>query len=109
MELTPRSFEITPDGKYLIYLISRSGSDWNEIFVKDIVTGETLPDHIQWVKFSGTSWYDGGFFYSCYNAPEKGKELSKANENHLVKYHKLGTDPANHPVILSERDLQSLQ
>ncbi len=94
--------EITPDGKYLIYLISRSGSDWNEIFVKDIVTGETLPDHIQWVKFSGTSWYDGGFFYSCYNAPEKGKELSKANENHLVKYHKLGTDPANDPVILSE-------
>jgi len=94
--------EITPDGKYLIYRISRSGSDWIEIFVKEIETGLTLPDHIRWVKFSGTSWYDGGFFYSCYNQPEAGNELSKANENHIVKYHKLGTDPAADPLVLSD-------
>jgi prolyl oligopeptidase len=96
--------EITPDGKYLIYLISRSGSDWNEIFIKNIETGETLPDHIQWVKFSGTSWHDGGFYYSCYNAPVAGSELSKTNENQLVRYHKLGTDPAQDPLILSDPD-----
>jgi len=95
-------FEITPDGKYLIYRISRSGSDWTEIFVKDIETGETLPDHIQWVKFSGTSWYNGGFFYSCYNAPEAGNELSRSNENQMVKYHKLGTDPSADALILSD-------
>ncbi|MFZ2795106.1 MAG: prolyl oligopeptidase family serine peptidase [Prolixibacteraceae bacterium] len=94
--------EITPDGKYMIYMISKSGSDWNEIFVKNIETGEILPDHIKWVKFSSTSWYDGGFFYSCYNAPEAGNELSKSNENHLVKYHKLGTDPATDPLIASD-------
>jgi prolyl oligopeptidase len=94
--------EITPDGKYLIYLISRSGSDWNEIFVKDIETGENLPDHIQWVKFSGTSWYNGGFYYSCYNAPETGNALSKSNENHLVKYHKLGTDPSTDQLLTSD-------
>jgi prolyl oligopeptidase len=94
--------EITRDGKYLIYNISRSGSDWQEIFVKDIATGEILPDHIQWVKFSGTSWYDGGFYYSCYNAPKEGTALSKANENQMVKYHRLGTDPANDPVIYSD-------
>jgi prolyl oligopeptidase len=94
--------EITPDGKYLIYLISRSGSDWSEIFVKNIETGETLPDHIQWVKFSGTSWYDGGFYYSCYNAPVAGSELSKTNENQMVRYHKLGTDPSKDPLVLSD-------
>jgi prolyl oligopeptidase len=94
--------EITPDAKYLIYRISRSGSDWNEIFVKNIETGETLPDHIKWIKFSGTSWYDGGFYYSCFNAPEAGNELSKSNENHLVKYHKLGTDPSADPLLISD-------
>jgi prolyl oligopeptidase len=94
--------EITPDAKYLIYRISRSGSDWNEIFVKNIETGEILPDRIKWVKFSGTSWYDGGFYYSCFNAPEAGNELSKSNENHLVKYHKLGTDPSNDPLLMSD-------
>ena len=94
--------EITPDAKYLIYRIARSGSDWNEIFVKNIETGELLPDHIKWVKFSGTSWYDGGFYYSCFNAPETGNELSKSNENHLVKYHKLGTDPSTDPLLQSD-------
>ena len=94
--------EITRDAKYLIYRISRSGSDWQEIFVRNIETGETLPDHIQWVKFSGTSWHDGGFYYSCYNEPQAGSALSKANENQMVKYHKLGTDPANDPLVYSD-------
>lgn len=28
--------DVSPDGKYLVYKIARSGSDWNEIFVKKI-------------------------------------------------------------------------
>ena len=36
------------DGKYLAYVISRSGSDWQEIYVKDVATGQTLDDHILW-------------------------------------------------------------
>ncbi len=94
--------KISPDGKYLIYKTSCSGSDWNEIFVKDIETGRTLPDHIRWVKFSGISWYDGGFFYSCYPAPEPGNERKKSNENQQVRYHKIGTDPSCDPLILSD-------
>jgi prolyl oligopeptidase len=83
--------EITPDGKYLIYRISRSGSDWNEIYVMDIETRQLLPDVFKWVKFAGTAWYDGGFFYSAYPEPQQGSELSRSNENHIVRYHKLGT------------------
>lgn len=94
--------EITPEGEYLIYRISRSGSDWNEIYVMNIESGELLPDVIKWVKFSGTSWYDNGFFYSAYAEPEAGSTLSGSNENHLVKYHKMGTDPASDPVIYNE-------
>ena len=45
------------DGKYLAYTIQRSGSDWVEIYVKDIATKELLPDHIEWAKFTGASWY----------------------------------------------------
>jgi prolyl oligopeptidase len=94
--------EFSSDGKYLIYSISRSGSDWNEIYVMDIMTRELLPDVIHWVKFSGISWYEGGFFYSSYAKPESGSELSGSNENHLVRYHKIGTNPENDPVIYSE-------
>lgn len=83
--------EISKDGKYLIYSISRGGSDWKEIFVKDIETGETLEDHIEWVKFSGITWHKDGFYYSRYPEPEEDEELTTANQNQKVYFHKIGT------------------
>jgi prolyl oligopeptidase len=94
--------EISNDGKYLMYQVAKSGSDWNEIFVKSIETGELLPDHIIWVKFSGISWYKDGFFYSAYDKPEAGSELSKANEFQKVYFHKLGTEQAADQLIVSD-------
>ena len=86
--LTGLSF--SKDGKYAAYTISRSGSDWSEVFVKDVATGQLLEDHIEWAKFAGPSWRGDGFYYSAYDAPKKGKEFSNVNENHKVYYHKLG-------------------
>ena len=79
------------DGKYMAYTIQRSGSDWVEIYVKDMATLELLPDHIEWAKFTGASWYKDGFFYAAYDRPTEGKEFSNVNENHKIYYHKLGT------------------
>ena len=81
---------ISDDGNYLGYAISRNGSDWQEIYVKNIATGETLEDHLVWVKFSGIAWKDDGFFYSRF--PEPKNELSGVNENGKLYYHKVGTD-----------------
>ncbi|MFA5327351.1 MAG: prolyl oligopeptidase family serine peptidase [Prolixibacteraceae bacterium] len=94
--------EISNDGKYLVYQIAKSGSDWNEIFVKNIETGEMLPDHIVWVKFSGISWYNDGFFYSAYDEPKAGSELTKSNEFQKVYFHKLGTDQSADQLIVSD-------
>ena len=79
------------DGKYLAYSIARSGSDWNEICLMEIESAKQLPDTLKWIKFSGMSWQGDGFYYSRYDQPGKGMELSKANENHKVFYHKAGT------------------
>ena len=79
------------DGKYMAYTIQRSGSDWVEIYVKDMATLELLPDHIEWAKFTGASWFKDGFFYAAYDRPTEGKEFSNVNENHKIYYHKLGT------------------
>lgn len=94
--------EISDNGKYLVYKIARSGSDWNEIFVKDMETGSLLDDHLIWVKFSGLGWYDGGFFYSAYDKPEEGSELSKSNEFQKVYYHKLGTSQKDDKLIMED-------
>jgi prolyl oligopeptidase len=78
------------DGKYLAYTISRSGSDWREIYVMDVSTRQLTPDSIKWAKFTGAAWRGDGFYYSAYDAPVEGKEFSNVNENHKIYYHKLG-------------------
>ena len=83
------------DGKYYAYVIARSGSDWNEIYVADRATHHLLDDHIMWAKFTGVEWLGDGFFYSAYDAPAEGSELSSKNEYHKVYYHKIGT-PQSH-------------
>jgi prolyl oligopeptidase len=84
-------FNISNNGKYLAYSLAKGGSDWNEIYVIDLESGNTLVDHLQWIKFTDISWQADGFYYSCYDAPKKGEELSGQNKYHKVKYHKIGT------------------
>lgn len=79
------------DGRYFAYIISRSGSDWNEIFVRDLVSGKTLDDHILWAKFTDVAWDGDGFYYSAYEPATDGTEYSSKNEFHRVYYHALGT------------------
>ena len=86
-----KALSFSKDGRYAAYAISRSGSDWMEIYVKDVETGHLLDDHILWCKFSGPQWMKDGFFYSAYDAPEEGKEFSNVNEIQKIYYHKLGT------------------
>lgn len=95
--LTGLSF--SHDGKYAAYTISRSGSDWTEIYVLDTATGQLLDDHIEWAKFTGAAWQGDGFYYSAYDAPVKGKEFSNVNENHKVYYHKIGTPQTENKLI----------
>ena len=96
--------ELSKDAKYLVYMIAKSGSDWNEIFVKNIETGELLEDHIQWVKFSGLAWYKNGFYYSAYDKPEEGTELSESNQYQKIYYHQLGTSQSEDQLIMENQN-----
>lgn len=91
------------NGKYAAYIISRSGSDWNEIFVMDAKTKQLLNDHIEWAKFTGAAWDGDGFYYSAYPRPEKGKEFSNANENHQIYYHKIGTPQSEDRLVYEDK------
>ncbi len=93
--------DITDDGKLMAYAIQTAGSDWEEWKVKDVATGEDLPDHIVWSKFSGASWAtDGsGFFYSAYDPPKEGAALSGENYYQKLYFHKLGTPQAQDVLV----------
>jgi len=97
------SIGISRDGKYCAYGLSEGGSDWVEIFVKNIETGEEMDDHIQWVKFSGISWYKNGFFYGRYKEPEEGEQLTNVNEYQMLYYHKIGTPQSEDKLIYQHK------
>ena len=54
------------DGKLLAYGISSSGSDRQEIHVRDIDSGKDLPDLVRWTKFTSIAWKhdNSGFYYN---------------------------------------------
>jgi prolyl oligopeptidase len=91
------------DGRLLGYAISKSGSDRQEISVRDVATGKDLPDKLVWVKFSGIAWTpDGkGFFYTRY--PEPGT-VPAGDEHYFPKlhYHRLG-EPQEKDVMFFEK------
>lgn len=92
------------DGKYLAYSISKSGSDWNEIYVMNLADKKLLADVIQWVKFSGIAWQGNGFYYSAYDAPKKGSELSSKNEFHKIFFHRIGESQQQDKLIFENPD-----
>ena len=83
---------VSDDGRFLAYSLSTSGSDWQELHVRDIDTGRDLSDVVKWVKFSDISWtHDNkGFFYSRYDEPTSGNKMTNANKNHKLYYHRVG-------------------
>ncbi|KQQ32400.1 prolyl endopeptidase [Duganella sp. Leaf126] len=97
---------ISPTGKYLAYSTAASGSDWNEIRVRDIDTGKDIPDQIKWVKFSNTAWlHDGsGFFYSRYDEPTEAGKLAAVNYFQKLYFHKLGTPQSADALVYDRPD-----
>ena len=89
------------DKKYAAISRSEAGSDWSEIRVLALATKKELPDRIQWNKFSGAAWKGNGFFYSGYDKPAPGTELTAKNEYQKVFYHKL-SDPQDQDTLVYE-------
>jgi len=100
------NYAVSDDGKLLAYGLATAGSDWNEWRVRNVETGEDLPDRLQWVKFSGASWTkDGrGFFYSRYDEPKEGNLLQSTNYYQKLYYHRVGTPQSADELVYERRD-----
>jgi prolyl oligopeptidase len=97
---------VSDDGKLLAYGLAKAGSDWQEWRVRRIDTGEDLSDELKWVKFSGASWLPdaSGFYYSRYDEPAAGAELTGTNYYQKLYFHKLGTSQADDKLVYERRD-----
>ncbi|WP_121808614.1 prolyl oligopeptidase family serine peptidase [Mucilaginibacter kameinonensis] len=95
-----QGIEFSKNGDLAAYQISEGGSDWRKVIVINTedksVVGDTLKD----VKFSGLAWHGtDGFYYSSYDKPTEGSQLSGMTQFHKLYYHKLGTPQSTDKLI----------
>jgi prolyl oligopeptidase len=96
---------VSDDGKLLAYAIAVAGSDWMEWHVRDVDTGQDLPDRVEWAKFSGASWTkdNKGFVYGRYDQPKQGESvLQVKNVDRKLYYHRLGTPQSDDILIFND-------
>jgi prolyl oligopeptidase len=110
----------SPTGRLAACALSDAGSDWLTWTVWDVETGDEQLDRVPWAKFSHAAWThdEAGFFYGRYPAPTPpstspssgapedhgalGMDAYEAPNRHMeLRYHRLGTDGANDPIVFS--------
>ena len=80
------------DGALMAYQTSDGGSDWTRVTVLETRTKTQVGDVLEDVKFSGISWKgNDGFYYSSYDKPKAGSQLSGKTDQHKLYWHKLNT------------------
>lgn len=90
------------DGTLLAYGLSKSGSDWQEIHIRNLQTNTDYGDLLQWCKFSSIAWtHDNkGFYYNRYPAPGS---VPKEDETLMkVCWHKLGTPQSADKLVFEQ-------
>jgi prolyl oligopeptidase len=89
------------DGTRLAYGVSRAGSDWTEWHVRDLASGQELPDVLRFTKYYPPLFTpDGrGLYYSAFPAPPPGQELSREDLGNAIYYHALGSAGSDRLVL----------
>jgi prolyl oligopeptidase len=96
------------DKKYIAYSVAQSGSDWSNIYVMEVANKNKLSDELKWTKFSGAAWKGNGFYYSRYDAPVRGMELSAANKFQKIYFHTLGEDQSKDKLVYEDKSNANL-
>ena len=91
------------DGRYAAYRTSESGSDWGTVQVIETENRQLLNDKVEWLRYSGVSWFQNGFFYSRYGDNSQGDKFTQKNEFHQVYYHQLGSNQQDDALIFADK------
>jgi prolyl oligopeptidase len=94
---------VSKDGQYCAYAVSIGGADWEEAHVMEVSTRKVVADDLKGLKFSTLAWAGKGFFYSRFDPPKAGQELSSKNEFQKVYYHRLGTPQSEDELFYEDK------
>lgn len=83
-----------PAGRRVAYLITREGSAWGTLRIREVDTGRDLPGELTEVHagLSGLAWAPegAGFFYERFDVPEAGRERTARIAGERIAFHRLG-------------------
>ncbi len=97
------AWSLSPDGRWLAWAQSESGSDWASWRIRDLQSGKDLPEVITGTKFTGVAWLPdaSGFFYSQY--PQLDGQYDDTRQV-VVRWHRLRTQPGDDPLVFAVTD-----
>lgn len=97
------------NGQLMAYGVSRSGSDQQEIYIRNLTTGQNFKETIPWAKFSQVAWHPQGqgFFYNRYPIPAAGAKVQET-KNNRVYWHTLNTPVTQDTVVFERPELPDL-
>jgi prolyl oligopeptidase len=100
------SVAVSDGGNLVALALSHAGSDWRRWRVRRTDTGEELRDRIEWSKFSSAAWThdEAGFFYGRFPEPPADAAYDAPNRNMELRYHRLGTDATDDPLVFATPD-----
>jgi prolyl oligopeptidase len=103
-------WDVSKDGKRLLYSVQEGGTDWRTVRVLDVDSGRVLDDEVKWVKFSDLDWAkDGsGFYYSRFAEPKAGQQFQSLNEGQAVYFHKVGTPQSQDRLVYAQTERPKL-
>ena len=89
----------SPDGTYVVYGLSKDGSEDSLLHIMRVADGTDLPERIPNTQAANPEWLDDGtgFFYNqltgAVDTPERFLDSQ-------ARFHRLGTDPAADPILM---------
>jgi prolyl oligopeptidase len=99
--ISVRGVHVAWDGKTVAYKISENNADKSTLYVKDVDTDEISEiDTIEGARYAHPSWVpDSSGFYYTYLPTDPDIPVDERPGYAEVRYHELGTDPADDPLI----------
>jgi prolyl oligopeptidase len=92
-------WQASPDGKHVVYGLSKDGSEDSLLHILNVDDSQDLPERIPNTERARPHWLDdgSGFFYNqligAVGTPERYLDSQ-------ARFHRLGTDPATDPILM---------
>jgi prolyl oligopeptidase len=94
---------VSSDGERVAWGLSEAGSEESTLRVRDVATGQDLPDRIPHTRHASVAWMPDGksFYYTRYPAPG---DVAPGDERYFCKVyrHVLGEDPVRDELVFGE-------